>query len=194
MLHRFADIHTHIAGRPNSILSIPAEGVERIVHSGQHAGQELQCFSLQLHPWHLTGQGDIDRFAETAFRHQDLPQFVAIGECGLDGLCPTPLGLQRTAFREALRVARQLRRPVIVHCVRLWAEMMGDVHTVFPELRTQPDAWREWPVIIHGFRKGPELARQLLNAGFSISLGTKYNPDVAKILPSERCYAETDEE
>lgn len=195
MLHRFADIHTHSEGHPNSILSIPADGVERIVLRNQMLPvSNRQCYSIQLHPWHLADTHGIDAFINAVETHRDDPQFVAIGECGLDSLCSTPIDLQRQAFLSALQMARRLHKPVIVHCVRLWAQMIHDVHTVFPELRTQPEAWQQWPVIIHGFRRGPQLARQLLDAGFSLSLGTKYNPDVAKMLPATRRYDETDEE
>jgi Tat protein secretion system quality control protein TatD with DNase activity len=50
------------------------------------------------------------------------------------------------------------------------------------------------PLIIHGFRKGPQLARQLLDAGFSISIGTHHHPDILSIIPPHRLYHETDEE
>ena len=49
------------------------------------------------------------------------------------------------------------------------------------------------PLIVHGFRKGPQLARQLLAAGFHLSLGEKFNPEVARIVPTSRLWFETDE-
>lgn len=193
MLHRFADIHTHIAGQPDSILSVPVQGVEGIVHLNQSLlPQERQHYSLELHPWHLASMADIETFDTMARQYGNDPQLVAIGECGLDSLCPTPIDLQHAAFLAALRIARQLHKPAVVHCVRLWAEMITDVHTVFPELRTQPDAWRQCPVIVHGFRKGPELARQLLHAGLAISIGTRYNPLLTDLVPPDRLYHETD--
>lgn len=195
MLHSFTDIHTHLPGIPHSILSLPVSGVERVLSANaQLPPAERQSFSLQLHPWHLTGLADIQAFQTMAQRLSSCPQLVAIGECGLDSQCPTSPDLQREAFLAALHTARQLHLPVVVHCVRLWADMMACVHSVFPELRTQPEAWQQYPVIIHGFRKGSQLARQLLDAGFSLSLGTKYNPEVAKMLPAARCYRETDQE
>ena len=141
-----------------------------------------QYYSLQLHPWHLTGPHDIERFTAQALLLRDDPHFVAIGECGLDGLCATPLALQLSAFRAALQVADQLHRPVIIHCVKLWSEVMAEVRG------------HEGPFIIHGFRKGPALARQLLDAGFSLSLGTHYHPDVLPLIPEDRLYFETDED
>lgn len=195
MLHRFVDIHTHVGGRPLTILSTPIDDVERIaLCNSRLTDAERQYYSLQLHPWHLKGLQDITAFIDTAEHLRHDPQMVAIGECGLDALCSTPIGLQHKAFIAALSIARDFRLPVIVHCVRLWGDMICDVHQVFPELRSDPDAWQQWPVIIHGYRRGTQLAQQLLDAGFSLSLGEKYHPDVAKMLPEARRYAESDQE
>ena len=49
------------------------------------------------------------------------------------------------------------------------------------------------PWIIHGFRGKPQLAQQLLNKGFYISLGEKFNPETVSIIPVDRLLFETDE-
>lgn len=195
-MHRFTDIHTHRAGLPDSVLSIPAAEVvamERqqaglLSSEGLQSAGQLQFYSLQLHPWHLTGQSDIEDFVACALAHQADPRFVAIGECGLDPLCQVALPLQHEAFLAALRVAKELRKPVVIHCVRLWDQLLADVSLVF----TMEERLKS-PLIIHGFRKGPQLARQLLDAGFSISLGKYYNEATRQIVPAERLYFETDE-
>ena len=203
-MHRFNDIHTHTPGVPNSVLSIPVSGVEGIVAAnaiaasdGSSAAQpnapnqciRLQYYSLQLHPWHLTGEQDIVAFVQCAHRLAGDPHFVALGECGLDPLCTTPLPLQHEAFLTALRLAKELHKPLIIHCVRLWSELIHDVHQVFT-----PAECQALPLIIHGYRKGPQLARQLLDAGFSISLGTHYNEQVRSLIPADRLYFESDEQ
>lgn len=180
-LHSFSDIHTHVAGRPDSILSIPPSEVEGIT----------QCFSLQLHPWYLPHnpadlQDELIRFRTIALKYSQSPLLVAIGECGLDSLCDTPLPIQRQAFIEALHVARQLHLPVIIHCVRLWSELLN-IAKSFP--LTNSDS----RYIIHGFRKGPQLARQLLDAGFCISIGKHYHPEIPNLIPPDRLYHETDD-
>lgn len=179
-VQRFNDIHTHTPGKPGSVLSITADEVEQIVISN-NAGKTSQYYSLQLHPWHLTGDQEIEHFLDRAHQLRQDPYFVAIGECGLDSLCTTPLPLQLKAFRTALQIADQLQKPVIIHCVRLWAEMMAETKGHKTQL------------IIHGFRKGPALARQLLDAGFSLSLGKHYNKEVLDMIPQERLFYETDE-
>jgi TatD DNase family protein len=49
------------------------------------------------------------------------------------------------------------------------------------------------PWIIHGFRGKPELARQLLCADFYISLGERFNPAAAAVIPADRLLVETDD-
>ncbi len=140
-----------------------------------------QYYSLELHPWHLAGRQDIDAYVSMAQKLRDDPHFVAIGECGLDALCDTPIPLQKEAFRAALLVAEELDKPVIIHCVKLWAELMALTRG------------HQGQLIIHGFRKGPELAKQLLDAGFSLSLGQHFHPEVMEIAPPDRLFSETDE-
>jgi len=206
VLHRFSDIHTHIPDQPNSILSIPLSEVEGICASNaSRPADQRQFYSLQLHPWHLRSEADIEAFVSKAHELRDDPQLVAIGECGLDSLCATPLPLQQQAFRAALQIAQQLGLPVIIHCVKLWAEMMAIVKdsqlitTNYLPLTLNPSSpfkgdrgGLSSPLIIHGFRKGPQLARQLFDAGFSISVGEHYNPEVVNIISPERLYHETD--
>lgn len=140
-----------------------------------------QYYSLQLHPWHLTGLQDIETYVSKARQLRDDPYFIAIGECGLDALCDTPLPLQTQAFKAALQVADELHKPVIIHCVKLWSQLLTETKG------------HQGLMIIHGFRKGPELARQLLDAGFSLSFGQHYHPEVRAMIPQDRLFFETDE-
>lgn len=169
---KLQDIHTHRKGRKEALVSLPSEVALQ--------GCETP-FSLELHPWTITAEKQ-QLFVEAARQLAGNPNLSAIGECGLDNQCGIPLDLQLDAFRAALHTAKRMDLPVIIHCVGYWAEMMACVK----EARTQTN-------IIHGFRKGPQLAHQLLQNGFYISLGERFNPETAKIIPSERLLFETDE-
>lgn len=177
-LSDLSDIHTHHDGRSDALLSLP---VARATDGC------TTPFSLELHPWHVGISADalrlqLDEFRQAADALRHNPLLVAIGECGLDNHCGVPFDHQMEAFRCALATAHDLDLPVIIHCVGYWAEMMAAVR----EAGTSAN-------IIHGFRKGPALATQLLNAGFSIALGEKFNPDVASLVPADRLFFETDE-
>ena len=197
-LQNLTDIHTHHMGRKEALMSLPPD----VAMSGCDTP-----FSLELHPWKLkseklkiksekldsenekSGIRNEELFVFAADKLKDNPNFLAIGECGLDNQCGTPLDIQLPAFCTALRTAAKMHLPVIVHCVGYWAEMMACVKAYYPI-----DESGNWGVaIIHGYRKGPQLAEQLLRAGFSLSLGEKFNPDVARLVPSDRLWFETDE-
>ncbi|MCR5362606.1 MAG: TatD family hydrolase [Bacteroidales bacterium] len=178
-LRDLTDTHTHHYGRPDALLSLPPSPA---------VFRYAAPFSLELHPWHVAADAvtlahQLDEFRCAADALRGNPHLLAIGECGLDNHCDVPLDRQTEAFRCALAVAHELDLPVVIHCVGYWAEM----------LRCVADANLKRDVIIHGFRKGPQLARQLLDAGLSIALGEKFNPDVARIIPSDRLFFETDE-
>lgn len=186
-LSELKDIHTHQPGRADALLSLPPEKAI--------AGYDLP-YSLELHPWHLdppqpslTERAEIPQvalFLEAVEALRNDSNLLAIGECGLDNKCATPLSIQVEAFKTALSTAKELNLPVIIHCVGYWVEMMQCVTQV---LGKKYDA----PLVVHGFRKGPQLAHQLLNAGFSISLGKYYNPEITSIVPTGNLYWETDE-
>lgn len=171
------DVHTHQAGRPDALLSLPPE---------KAIAGYVMPYSLQLHPWFITDEAMTD-FVQAAEALKEDPNLLAIGECGLDNKCQTPLPVQIEAFKVALQTAKNLHLPVIIHCVGYWAEMMACVDELLG---------RDYmcPMVVHGFRKGPQLAQQLLKAGFSISLGEHYNEQTRTIIPQERLYWESDEE
>lgn len=175
------DIHTHRPGRPDALLSLPPEKAL--------AGYEMP-YSLELHPWHVC-EALISAFQRVSGQLRDDPNLLAIGECGLDNKCTTPLPVQIEAFKVALSTARELHLPVIIHCVGYWAEMMACVQEILPMPQREGLGVRP---IVHGFRKGPQLAQQLLKAGFCISLGAHFNSQTKDIIPPNKLYWETDDD
>jgi len=115
------------------------------------------------------------------------PQVLAIGECGLDRICATSMPLQVHWFRRQLSLAEQLRKPIIIHCVRTYDE----VHHILKEEQVTV------PVVFHGFRKGVDLAHRILDAGSMLSFG--WHPsqlpvgEVFCAMPIVRIFLETDD-
>ena len=66
----------------------------------------------------------------------------------------------------------------------------GHILPLFADARRRGIVLPPW--IVHGFRGGPALARQLLDAGFDLSFGLRYNKESFDITPTERRYRETD--
>jgi TatD DNase family protein len=113
-----------------------------------------------------------------------LPQVVAIGEAGLDKFASTPWSLQEELFAAQVQLAGEIRKPLIIHCVKAWQELMAVRKTVRYDI----------PWIIHGFRGNGTLAGQLLRAGFFLSFGIRYQPEaVCRAWEVRRLLAETDD-
>ncbi|WP_163356958.1 TatD family hydrolase [Dysgonomonas sp. 25] len=136
-------------------------------------------YSCGIHPWYM------DKAAEQFQRLEEIAldrRVVAIGEAGLDKLKGAEWELQEHYFRKQIELSIEVQKPLIIHCVKAWDELIA--------LRKeyQPDnAW-----IVHGFRGKPQQAEQLLHAGFKISVGEVFNPETIKRIPLDSLFCETD--
>lgn len=154
---QFLDIHTHQQRKDagvRSILSISLTGESQITLP------EDQEISVGLHPWFATIahlERDYDRLVKTL----NNPDIKLIGECGLDKLRGDKLENQIVILRKQLALANDICKPVILHCVRCFGELM----------RLKKEMNLDIPLIFHGFNKKEELGRQLLDKGFYLSFG-----------------------
>ena len=178
-MSRYYNVHTHSPATENDCIPIlnVMEGFDKkLLH--------LHC-SMGLHPWHLTGIPDA---FESLKKYAEQPQVIAIGECGLDKICGPELVVQEHYFRLQIRLAIELRKPLILHCVRAFEEV----------LRILQEEKVTVPVIFHGFRKKQQLAEQILGKGFHLSFGAALvsNPELQTVLantPSNQFFLETDD-
>ena len=165
------DIHTHNieSGSKTAILDSPDYIPERII-------------SLGIHPWNIDNGWkksfhSIEKLATNS-------NVVAIGECGLDSLRSTATAeTQEEVFIAHARLAEEYRKPLIIHCVKAFDRLIALRKSIAPQQ----------PWIIHGFRGKPQLAAQLIKAGFYISLGEHFNRESAKSIPADRLFIESDE-
>lgn len=135
-------------------------------------------YSVGIHPWYADSF-DL-RALEEAAAHEAV---AAIGETGLDTLRGPSLEVQEPVFRAHVKLSESLGKPLVIHCVKAFDRLMALKKELKP---TQP-----W--IIHGFRGKPQQAGQLLRAGFNLSLGPNFNPETARVIPSDRLHIETDD-
>lgn len=135
-------------------------------------------YSVGWHPWWPL-PADMAWVESTAAD----PRVVIIGECGIDRRRGVGTVDEQTALtRRHAELAERLAKPLLLHVVGAWSEIIALRRAMRP---AQP-----W--IIHGFRGKPELARQLLDAGFHISLGERYNPATLAVIPPDRLFRESD--
>jgi TatD DNase family protein len=138
-------------------------------------------FSAGIHPWDAADFKP--HWLDNMSILMTFKQVIAVGECGLDKNCDIPFEIQQDIFQKQVLMAHAMKKPLIIHCVGYFNELQ--------EILKKSDF--NLPVIIHGFRGKPELAAQLVKAGFYLSFGIKNNPESVKITPANRIFAETDE-
>src|SRR2546426_5842175 len=116
---------------------------------------------------------------------------IAYGEIGLDyHYDHSPREVQRQRFREQVRLARELRLPLIIHT----REAQEDTITILKEEKAG-----EIGGVFHCFSGDAWLAKDALDLGFYISFSgilTFQNAtmlrDIAKTIPLDRLLIETD--
>lgn len=119
------------------------------------------------------------------------PKVVAIGEMGLDYYRNlSPKETQQRVFREQIRLAAELEKPIIIHD----REAHGDVMTILRDEGVGPAKG-----VLHCFSGSMEMARECLKMGFYLSIAgpvTFSNAnklrDVAANVPLDRLLIETD--
>jgi len=141
---------------------------------------------MGIHPWFIK-EATLDQEFEILTKKIQDKNCLAIGECGLDKRIDVPLDLQQAVFERQLLLAQHVQKPVIIHCVAAFDELIECTKRLQIEV----------PIIVHGFSKNSQVANQLIQQGFYISFG-KYlfqMPNLASVLnqiPEERFFLETD--
>lgn len=141
-------------------------------------------FSVGIHPQDiLTKPKEAMDWLETISQN---PRCLAIGECGLDALINISEKEQNIAFTQQIIWANEIKKPIIVHCVRRFSEM----------LKYKKIA--KVPMIIHGFNKKKSIADTMQDAGFYLSFGKSLLDNLSlqtvfKEFPIEKIFLETDD-
>jgi TatD DNase family protein len=182
----FINIHTHFAKPAENVLSIQNFSQNEWENGSYTEGGYL--VSIGLHPWFLTKENaekDLKTLTELAHH----PNVLAIGECGLDRLKGENLAFQTTLFEAQIHLAEAVQKPVIIHCVRAFNEVIVLKKKLKPTV----------PLIIHGFNKNATILAALLKNGFYISIGEHIlrGPDEFKKsvsdIPLDKLFFETDD-
>ena len=123
----------------------------------------------------------------------DHPKVIALGEIGLDYFKNySPQDVQRKHFRKQIELAKELDKPIIIHSRDAKQDMMSILSDYYDDPNGKSG-------IFHCFSDDQELADAALAMGFYISFAgtvTFKNADnlrqVAKTIPADRLFAETD--
>lgn len=135
--------------------------------------------TVGVHPWHA---------AECSLPSVETIEAAdAVGEIGLDKACGVDFEMQRALFVKQLELAERFEKPVVLHCVRAFEEVMTllEKHT----LRA---------VLFHGFIGSREQAERAVKKGYYISFGARTEGsnktiEALRETPLERLFVETDD-
>lgn len=177
--NQFLDFHTH------SPRYTDRKDVMEIVSIHLGKDRPHQYFTIGMHPW-WTEQPISSTERQQLERLLGDPFCLGMGEMGLDNLKGPVITMQMEVFRSLLRVAQDLDRPVVIHCVRA-VDQLVKIRKEFPSIR-------RW--CIHGYGRHAILAKQLIDQGFYLSLMPGLPPtkceELFRVLPSDRWFLETD--
>ena len=165
-MSQFINLHTHR-------FSNDSEVIEVVNQYPWEFDALIPNYSIGIHPWYIDEkrlESDLACITEKL----QLAPCLALGECGLDKRIDIPMSLQISVFKMQLEIVKQTKKPIVLHCVAAFDEMIA----IKKEMKL------ENPMIIHGFSKNEQVAQLLLNNGFYLSFG-KYllrNPEMEKVV------------
>jgi TatD DNase family protein len=198
------DSHAHVydtafeADREEALARAREAGVTRMLMVGTNVATSRACFEIAarhpgifptagIHPHDAEAATDADRaaIAELCRRRE----CVAVGETGLDWFKQfSPRAAQLANFRWHLELARELGKPVIVHC--------RDAHEDTLALLRE---FRDVRGVMHCYTYGPEELPPYLELGYFISFSgvvtfpkNELNRAAARAVPLEHLLVETD--
>ena len=179
----YIDIHTHDSRNTDGIFAI-----ENLMAHEDRLPSYIPgtTCSYGIHPWHLTEEKAED-YIRSVREVSGCENLAAIGEAGFDKLRGPGAALQLRVFEAQVKISEEVRKPLFIHCVRGWDELLP-VHK-----RMRP----KMPWMIHGFRGNPVLAAQLVSKGMYLSFWFEFvlKPESSALLrsvPVERIFLETD--
>ncbi len=176
-----------------TVATSPGDAREALAIVQAHGDVDL---TAGIHP-HEAGKANDDWLAALRDLHEgrwpDVPagRLVAVGETGLDFHYDfAPRDVQERIFCAQLELARQVRRPVVIHA-RKAEQRVCEILADFPELCGR--------FVFHCFSADATTARRVLDAGGWISLTgivTFANAsdvrEAARLIPDDRIMVETD--
>jgi TatD DNase family protein len=176
---KFFNLHTHKFTNQEKVL-------ELVNQYPQEFDAAISFYSIGIHPWYIDEQR-LENDLQIIENKLQIPNCLALGECGLDKRIDVPLELQQKVFEKQLLLAQKYKKPIVIHCVAAFQEVIA----IRKSLKITV------PMIIHGFSKNKQVAKELIDNGFYVSFG-KYllrNPKLETVflsIPNDRFFLETD--
>ncbi|KAF4700290.1 hypothetical protein FOZ63_004898, partial [Perkinsus olseni] len=163
------------------------------------AGLDSSLYKPQvgIHPWYVT-----EEMAEVEAGTSWMPKMrrlleanpsFGVGEIGIDKIRAreVPMEIQMKVFKRQLELAAELGRPVSLHCVRAYGQLLDTLKEVDERIPA---------IVLHAYGGSAELVKDFLRCTqkrvyFSVSARSpspKHLPGVLKAVPRDRLLIETD--
>ncbi|XP_041009728.1 uncharacterized metal-dependent hydrolase YabD [Juglans microcarpa x Juglans regia] len=156
---------------------------------GEKYTSVIPCFGL--HPWYVAER--TPNWFNTLKECLESTPSAAVGEIGLDkGSRGKEIDFsdQIDVFRQQLELARELKKPASVHCVRAF----GDVLQIMKSIGSFPAG-----VILHSYLGSAEMVPEFAKlgayfsfSGYLMSLEARKAKKMLRAVPSERILLESD--
>lgn len=173
----FTDVHTHFINPSNAFVIDISDDYTK--------ASEVDFFSAGIHPkTSKTFEELTDSFLALSSLAEE-KNCAAIGECGFDKFSPLSITEQEKIFSAQIALAQRFNKPLIIHCVRLYNEVV----------RCLNKARFTLPVVLHGYNADSQTTKNLLkysNINFSFSERTLTGEKSLPLIPLERIFLESD--
>ena len=179
--------------------------LESSVIAAKHAEKYPWCYAaVGFHPHNAKEMDETSLQMIKALAKK--PKVKAIGETGLDFFRNiSPRDVQRDAFRKQIRLANELKMPIVVHSRDADQEVLDILREEqafsnerigwFPDIHGKPDA----RVLLHCFSGSKEIAKQYVKLGATISIAgpityqnARKGIEIVEEIPIEYLLIETD--
>jgi len=176
---QFFNLHTHkFSNNPTTL--------ELVNQYPWEFDAAIPNYSIGIHPWY-SNENRLESDLKIIEEKLQLKECLALGECGLDKRIEIPMAVQIVVFEKQIALAEKYQKPLVLHLVAAFDELIAIKN------RLQISV----PIIIHGFSKNQQVAKQLIDNGFYLSFG-KYllrNPELESVfqsIPNDKFFLETD--
>ncbi len=176
---QYFNLHTHkFTNNPNFL--------ELVNQYPWEFDDSIPQYSIGIHPWYID-ENRLENDLKAIEEKLQLQECLALGECGLDKRIDIPMELQISVFERQIALAEKYQKPLVLHLVAAFQELI--------EIKSRLKI--SVPIIIHGFSKNEQVAKQLIENGFYLSFG-KYllrNPELKSVfqsVPNDKFFLETD--
>jgi len=141
-----------------------------------------------VHPWYVE-KLPTDWY-ETLQNYLKSNPAAGVGEVGLDKSRNVDFARQTEVFHRQLEIAGRLARPLAIHCVRAWSDLLNVLR------RSLPAKTR---FMIHSYQGSPQMLKDFLSLGGYISFSwksvqrdTEESIALMRKVPLDRLLLETD--